>query len=185
MDITLSLVEGLSNKHYYRKEEKHNVKEIPWIKEYVKGGDYYVEKYNKYEHDNEILDILHIKTPIPNAEAMKIYTQKKFKQEDPYDIKLSTIIQKAEEKTYDYIHENRDDYFLNKTLEKITKISREDVEWFKREGRITDSFVRMCIAYYGDTGDEWDETSKSTQSLFRDKFRDLHQKLANELGLYK
>ena len=182
MDITLSLVNGLSNKYYFREEEKHNVKELPWIQEFVKDGEYYIEKYNKYEHDNEIFDIVKIKTPIPEINAIKTFTQNRFKQKDPYDIKLSTIIEKAEGKTRDYIEENRSDYHYNKAIDAITKDSRNDIDWFKNNFKHSENFVRMFQHYYGD---EWENTSKANQSIFQQRANDVYRKLVDELGLYE
>ncbi len=173
MDISLSIFkEGISNRFFNTEENKHDVKELEWIKQSVKNGEYYTEEYEKYK-DFEYYDVLKTKNPISDIDLMKRMVKSKFKKNDPYDILFSLLIESAESKYRDYDEDNKAEYRMGKAMEKLRKTLNDEPEWFTRNHVHSGDFADKFRYYFGE--EEWSNLSNLKKRNYSDIAREFYE----------
>lgn len=174
--ITSLYPNGLSNRFFRYDYQKHGIKELGWIKELVNSGEYTTDQFEMYK-DVEYYDIVKIKSPIPNIEQMKKYTQKKLKEIDPYEEGFNIMIETAEGKWEDYAQENMAEFNYKKAIDTFKHNVDNDSEWFKRN--VTDyQFPHYFKGYFGE--DNWNKVPNGLASDLMDRANQEYNKLKDK-----
>lgn len=176
--ISSMFPDGISNKYFIHDKDKHGIKELNWIEELVKKGEYEKEIYEKYK-DIEYYNIYKIKNPIKDIEEIKELSQKQLKMIDPYEEGFNIMIEKAEGVWYDYYEENISDYYYNVAINKLKEYAEDSPESFK-ENVTRYQFRLYFISYFGENN--WDELSGGKQSIIMNKAEKEYEKILKSIN---